>query len=180
MVFLDEAIKIEPLEGDIWPNSTAEITVIFKPEQARTYTCTAFCDVMGRESRLPLRIRGDGIGPKVQFAHDIVDIGNIFVNSTHVYEVVLANKGDIDAIFSLIPPQTVFGPCFVFNPSEGIVMPDGHQAIGVVFNSAIIGDFREEFQFEIDGSPAKLRITFTSVNVFYFLETTLGGDSSVL
>ena len=41
----------------------------------------------GRESRLPLRIRGDGTGPQVHFSLDTLDIGNVFINSQHSYEV---------------------------------------------------------------------------------------------
>ena len=161
LLFNDDVIKIEPCEGEIWPNSSMEVSIIFKPEEPKVYNRTAFCDVTGRQSRLPLRIRGDGIGPNVQFSFDTLDMGNIFVNSTHTYEVVLANKGDIDAIFSLIPTNTVFGPCFHFNPSEGIVMPEGHQAIQITFSSAVLGDFKEEFQFQIDGASEKLKLTFS-------------------
>ncbi len=161
MIFADDVFKFEPVEGDIWPNSSAEITVIFKPTEAKAYTCTAFCDITGRESRLPLRMQGFGIGPKVQLSFDRLDMGNIFVNSAHTYEVVLANKGDIDAIFSIMPQNTVFGPKFSFNPSEGIVMPDGHQAIQVTFNSSVLGDFEEEFSIQIDGSPDTLKLVLT-------------------
>lgn len=160
MVFEDDVIKLEPAEGEIWPNASMEINVIFKPEEAKTYTRTAFCDITGRESRLPLRIKGDGIGPRVQLSYDTMDMGNIFVHSVHTYEVILANKGDIDAIFSFVPSNTVFGPCFNFNPSEGIVMPDGHQAIQITFSSAIMGQFKEEFCVQVDGSPEKIRLTF--------------------
>ncbi|CAH1779299.1 unnamed protein product [Owenia fusiformis] len=161
MTFSDDVIKIDPVEGEIWPNSNLEVTVIFKPDEAKTYTRTAYCDIVGRETRLPLRIKGDGIGPKVQFSFDSLDMGNIFISSSHAYEVVLANKGDIDAMFSLLPNNSVFGPRFSFNPSEGIVMPDGHQAIQVTFNSPILGDFSEDFYFQIDGSPEKLKLTFS-------------------
>ena len=65
MLFDDDVIKIEPVEGDIWPNSSFEVNVVFKPREAVQYTRTAFCDITGRQSRLPLRIRGDGAGPKV-------------------------------------------------------------------------------------------------------------------
>ena len=65
MLFDDDVIKIEPVEGDIWPNSNFEVNIIFKPREAIQYTRTAFCDITGRQSRLPLRIRGDGAGPKV-------------------------------------------------------------------------------------------------------------------
>ena len=52
-----------------------------------SYARTIYCDVAGRESRLPLRIRGEGIGPRALFSLDSLDIGNIFVNSKHSYEV---------------------------------------------------------------------------------------------
>ena len=52
-----------------------------------SYARTIYCDVTGRESRLPLRIRGDGIGPHVHFSLDTLDIGNVFLNSQHSYEV---------------------------------------------------------------------------------------------
>lgn len=47
----------------------------------------AYCDVTGRESRLPLRLKGEGLGPKLRFSFDSLDIQNIFVNSAHAYEV---------------------------------------------------------------------------------------------
>ena len=52
-----------------------------------SYARTIYCDVTGRESRLPLRIRGDGTGPQVHFSLDTLDIGNVFLNSQHSYEV---------------------------------------------------------------------------------------------
>lgn len=160
MLFTDDVVKIEPVEGDIWPNSTFEVNVIFKPREAKTYTRTAFCDVTGRESRLPLRIRGEGVGPKVQFSLETLDMGNIFIGSTHHYEIIMANKGDIDAIYSVVPNQSVFGPCFKFDPAEGILMPGGHQAILVSFISPYLGDFEEEFLFQVDGQPETQTVKF--------------------
>jgi len=66
MLFADDVVKIDPPEGDIWPNSSCEVTIVFKPDKAETYNRTAFCDITGRESRLPLRVTGTGIGPKVR------------------------------------------------------------------------------------------------------------------
>ena len=102
LLFDDDVITIEPVEGDIWPNSTFEISVVFKPREATSYTRTAYCDITGRESRLPLRIRGDGDGPKVDFSFNHLDMGIIFIGSKHNYEIVIANKGDIDAIYRLV------------------------------------------------------------------------------
>ncbi|XP_077975805.1 hydrocephalus-inducing protein homolog isoform X2 [Styela clava] len=171
LLFADEIFSVYPLEGDIWPNSTIELTVAFKPKEAKSYQRTAFCDITGRETRLPLKIRGDGMGPKLVFSYDSLDIGNVFAGSTHTYEVVLANKGDIDAIFSLSPSSE--GPPkggtvaknqpdseFRFDPVEGIVLPTGHQAIEVSFCSETLGDFSRDFYFAVDGSPEQLKLNF--------------------
>jgi hydrocephalus-inducing protein len=159
-LFTDDIIKIEPLEGDVWPNSSTEVCVSFRPDQSRDYSRTAFCDVVGRESRLPLQIRGKGLGPQVAFSFDQVDVGHVYVFSSHAFEIVMANSGAVDAIFTLIPPTSTLGRCFRFDPSEGIVMPDAHQAIRVTFSSRIVGDFEEDFFFQIDGSPEQAKITF--------------------
>ncbi|XP_033625714.1 hydrocephalus-inducing protein homolog [Asterias rubens] len=160
MLYSDSAFSIEPLEGDIWPNSNAEINVIFKPEEARTYWSTAYCDITGRETRLPLRMRGDGVGPKVVFSFDTLDMGHIFIRSTHTYEVILSNQGDIDATFNLLPNHSTFGPLFQFSPSEGIVVPGGHQAIKISFSSPMLGDFDEEFFCSVKGLPEMLKLNF--------------------
>ncbi|XP_030060864.1 hydrocephalus-inducing protein homolog [Microcaecilia unicolor] len=113
----------------------------------------------GREARLPLRIKGEGIGPRLLFNFDQLDIGKVFVGSVHGYEAVLANKGYIDAIFTLIPPATALGTGFMFNPSEGIILPGGHQVIEITFSSSKLGDFTEVFMFNVDGSSEPVSLT---------------------
>ena len=76
-------------EGEIWPNSTIEISIIFKPSEEQNYSRTAYLDMTGRELRLPLKIKGIGVGPKAEFSFDTLDIENVFVNSKHSYEVNL-------------------------------------------------------------------------------------------
>ncbi|XP_028665442.1 hydrocephalus-inducing protein homolog [Erpetoichthys calabaricus] len=160
MIFTDDVFSMEPVEGEIWPNSTAEVNILFKPKEAKLYQQNVYCDITGRETRLSLRIKGEGIGPKLVSSFDKLDMGNIFIGSKHSYEVLLANKGDIDAIFTLVPPVSALGACFTFNPSEGIVLPGGFQAIHVKFSSGILGDFQEDFQFSVDSSPQNISITF--------------------
>ena len=52
-----------------------------------SFSSVAFCDVTGRETRLPLKLKGEGLGPKLRFSFDTLDIQNVFVNSAHAYEV---------------------------------------------------------------------------------------------
>ncbi len=158
LYFDDDVFFIQPIEGDIWPNSSAEINIIFKPDYAQLYNRTAFCEVTGRESRLPLRLSGIGTGPKVQLSIEVLDIGSIFIGSTHVYEVVMSNKGYIDAIFSVVMPNSTFGKFFSFEPNEGLISPGGFQAISIAICSNRLGDFDETFEFTIDGKPEKYKL----------------------
>lgn len=34
--------------GEIWPNTTARFTVVFKPDEAKLYQETIYCDVTGK------------------------------------------------------------------------------------------------------------------------------------
>ncbi|XP_076989079.1 hydrocephalus-inducing protein homolog isoform X4 [Tamandua tetradactyla] len=159
MLFLNSIFTIEPLEGDVWPNSSAEITVYFNPVEAKLYQQTVYCNISGREIRLPLRIKGEGMGPNTHFNFELLDIGKVFVGSVHCYETVLSNKGSIDALFNVVPPTTALGACFVFSPKEGIIEPSGVQAIQISFNSAILGHFQEEFLVNVNGSPEPVKLT---------------------
>ncbi|XP_074864560.1 hydrocephalus-inducing protein homolog isoform X2 [Carettochelys insculpta] len=159
MLFFDNIFTVEPMEGDVWPQATAEINVIFKPREAKVYHRTIYCDISGRETRLPLRIKGEGVGPKLLFSFDHLDIGKVFVGSTHCYEAILSNKGAIDALFILIPPSTALGTCFTLDPKEGIILPGGLQSIRISFSSTILGEFSEEFKFSVHGAPEPVKLT---------------------
>lgn len=101
-------------EGDVWPNAQAEIVVTFQPDQATeyvryynlalgwtkavhgtspvvlldySYSSVSYCDVTGRQTRLPLKMKGGGLGPRLRLSFDELDIQNVFVNSAHSYEV---------------------------------------------------------------------------------------------
>nr|XP_004659621.2 hydrocephalus-inducing protein homolog [Jaculus jaculus] len=159
MLFLNNIFTIEPLESDVWPNSSAEITVYFNPLEAKLYQQTVYCDISGREIRLPLRIKGEGMGPKIQFNFEVLDIGKVFIGSLHCYEAILSNKGSIDALFNVIPPTSALGACFIFSPKEGIIEPSEFQAVQISFSSAILGHFEEEFLIDVNGSPEPVKLT---------------------
>ena len=121
------------------------MTVVFHPDAAATFTRVAYCDVTGREARLPLKMKADGIGPRCIFSFDTLDIQNVFVNSAHAYEVFLQNKGDIQATYTLTPPTSLFGPNFTFAPSTGTLQPGKLQAIQVSDDDFFLGFFFSSF-----------------------------------
>lgn len=56
---------------------------------------------------------------QVVLSFDVLDMGDIFINSKHAYEVTLLNKGDIAADWALQAPQTPFARKFKFWPMQG-------------------------------------------------------------
>ncbi|XP_068025928.1 hydrocephalus-inducing protein homolog [Melanerpes formicivorus] len=155
----EEIFTIEPLEGEVWPNSSAEIQVTFKPQAARVYEAKFYCDISGREARLPLHIQGEGRGPWLCFSLEQLDLGQVLVGSSSKSEVILHNKGAIHASFSLVPPTTALGPCFSFSPCQGLLLPDEFQVIQVCFCPPVLGHFTEEFRFSVEGSPEPVTLT---------------------
>ncbi|XP_068034856.1 hydrocephalus-inducing protein-like [Anomalospiza imberbis] len=159
MLFSDDIFFIEPVEGEIGPNCSAEIKVTFKPLEALEYQSVAYCSISGCESRLPLCLTGEGQGPLVELSCRTLNFGNISVNTPHVYEVKLINQGAIDAPFTYIPSTANVGFCFKFAPEEGIIAPGGTQTIQVSFSASVLGKFEEEFQFSVAGSPMSAILT---------------------
>uniref|UniRef100_A0A8B9FBL5 HYDIN/VesB/CFA65-like Ig-like domain-containing protein n=1 Tax=Amazona collaria TaxID=241587 RepID=A0A8B9FBL5_9PSIT len=131
----------------ILPNSSLEMNVIFKPKEARVYQETVYCDISGCETRLPLCIRGEGIGT-----------GKVFVGPTHSYRVLLLNREVVETPFSVVYPERALGCCFTFTPREGMLLPFEHQVIWISFNATVLGQFTEEFQFSVRGSPEPLKL----------------------
>ncbi|XP_029646623.2 hydrocephalus-inducing protein-like [Octopus sinensis] len=159
-LFYDEVFKIEPIEGEIWPNQTMQINIMFKPLEAKSYIKTAYCEITGRENRLPLQLRGEGKGPKVQLSVNIMNVGPIFIGSCHYYEVILANHGQILASYVIQKSFSAFASYFTFNPNNGVVQPGGHQAIRVKFQGSSLGDFDEVFKFQVEGLPQPVELKF--------------------
>lgn len=146
MEFVDDIFDIIPLSGTVWPGSEMEVSIIFKPDTAAQYTCLAYCDVTGRQERLPLQISGRGIGPNASLSFDVLDIGDIFINLEQSYEISIKNKGDITAVWTFMPPHSRFGNKFFFYPREGSLNPGEECVLSIRFESDLLGEFSEFFR----------------------------------
>ncbi|KAL7750642.1 hypothetical protein RI367_003984 [Sorochytrium milnesiophthora] len=160
LLFADAVFSVEPIQGQIWPHSHVDITVQFQPDRPGPHSKSAFCEVAGRESRLPIQLCGESIGPRVRFSYDLLEIDSVFVNSEHVYEVLLENVGEISATYAVCPRQTLFGPRFQFEPDQGVLDPGARRLIRIRFAPVLLGDFFEEFSWDIQGALAPLRLSF--------------------
>jgi hypothetical protein len=155
MLFEDEAFEIRPLRGEIWPGAEALITVIFRPSVSIDYLSRAFLDVVGQERRLPFSMRGHGIGPKAFLSYDVLDIGDVFLGSTHKYEMTIYNKGDISCDWHLIEPELPVSG-FSFSPKAGSLEVNQQAKFTVDVSSTVLGEFSENFQFALRGSNEPL------------------------
>uniref|UniRef100_A0A8U8ATG8 HYDIN/VesB/CFA65-like Ig-like domain-containing protein n=1 Tax=Geospiza parvula TaxID=87175 RepID=A0A8U8ATG8_GEOPR len=153
LLFSNDIFFIEPMEGEIGPNCSAEIKVTFTPLEAQEYGSVAYCSISGRESRLPLQLRGEGQGPLVELSSPTLNLGNVFVHTPYVYEVKLINQGALDAAFTYIPSATHVALGFKLEPKEGIIAPGGTQTVQISFHTTMLGSFEEKFQFRVAESP---------------------------
>jgi hydrocephalus-inducing protein len=165
MFFYDEIFAIEPLSGRIWAKSSCSVAISFTPKAALNYQCVAYCSIVGSAERVPLLLKGQGIGPKAAFSYDELDVGDIFVESMHRYEVDLLNQGDIAVNFKLVPNTSPFGSKFQFIPSDGRLEVGGQCTIAVEFCPDLLGEFHETFYWDLVGSASSIPVTFKGHSV---------------
>lgn len=156
MQFVDDIFEITPIEGQVWAHSEMEIVVCFRPDTAAQYNCLSFLAISGRHERLPLQLTGQGIGPHASLSFDILDIGDVFINDEHSYELSIRNKGDIPAQWTFMSSLTRFGNKFKFSPLDGYLLPNQSQPIAIKFESDVLGEFSEYFRFALQGNEDML------------------------
>jgi hydrocephalus-inducing protein len=120
-LFCSSTFAVFPAEGTVWPHSETEVIVQFQPDHAKAFDESAWVELQGREERQLLRLSGRGLGAQAIFSYDSLDVGEVFVNTRHVYEVELMNRGKVDAEFRLQPCHTCFGSKFSFQPDAGVL-----------------------------------------------------------
>jgi hydrocephalus-inducing protein len=168
MYFYDTIFAIEPLAGKIWAKSRMTVTVSFSPKAALHYHCLGYCSIVGQAERIPMKLTGHGIGPKAAFSYDEMDVGDIFVESMHRYEVDILNQGDIAVNYELVPNTGPFGSKFQFTPAAGRLDVDCSETIEIEFCPNILGEFNESFHWELSSnnkSACTIPITFKGNSV---------------
>ena len=68
---------------------------------------------------------------------------NVFISSL---QIILENKGDIDANYSYSPSRSNFGDHFTFTPSQGIIGVGESQAIKVPINNFVKNQLCDKIQ----------------------------------
>ena len=75
-------------------------------------------------------------------------------------QVLVSNKGLIDAPFKLCCPDTTFGSCFSVSPEEGVLAPGAKLVLLVSFSSRTLGAFCEDLLLRVAGQPEPQSLTF--------------------
>ena len=117
------------------------------------FSCFVFCGGVN----ILVALQGEGLGPKVRFSFDRLDIGGVFVNSQQQYEVLLQNTGHIDAPFQLQPYSSQKFQVF---PTNGVVRPGEQVIIRFKFEPDFVGDFDEPFCWRLQVPPLLLLLLF--------------------
>lgn len=77
----------------------------------------------------------------------------------------MENRGDIELEYKLREARGVFGPLFRFNPSAGHLNVGEQVKIDVFFVPDNLGSIYEEFEWDLNGSPEPLLLTFKGKSV---------------
>ena len=86
-LFTHEAFSLEPCSGQVWPGAAVEVMVTFHPAGPTNYEVPAWCELAGRSARVPVLLRGPGLGPRAIFSFEALDVGDVFINAVHKYQV---------------------------------------------------------------------------------------------
>lgn len=160
LLFCCNCFSIIPLEGDIWPENDTLITVTFTPEEAKMFEMTAYCDVTGRTDRLPLKLTGNGIGPKMDLNLDTMDLKDIYINTVHCFDVCVYNSGSIPGIISFLKCESQFGNILkVKGQSSLFLEPFNHGAFAMQFQCTNEGHFIDLVKYRITQSNQILSFT---------------------
>ncbi|EEY70141.1 uncharacterized protein PITG_19203 [Phytophthora infestans T30-4] len=161
MQFVDACFSITPLSGRVWAHSEVDVVVCFTPEEAHLYSCRAFLEIAGQAARLPLQLRGKGIGPKAKVVYnEPVDFGDVFINDERTRGFTIQNKGEIPAEFELIPLTTPPGTLLTVHPRYGTLAVNEMLKIEVTFCSQELGEAFYHICFGMQGSDEQLAARF--------------------
>lgn len=159
-VFDDDVFTIEPVSGKIYAKGKREFVITFNPQLAMEYLATAYLEIGGRRHRLPLQVKGSGIGPQCELGFSHLDIGNIFLGALYEYKVAIMNKSCIEARYAVLPQDTLMGKKFTFCPVEGVLAPGEEETLNIQLQSDLVGLISETFRIHLHGSLDDLTLRF--------------------
>ncbi|XP_011879969.1 PREDICTED: hydrocephalus-inducing protein homolog [Vollenhovia emeryi] len=183
VIFCDSLATLNTIEGEIWPQSSTDITVIFRAMEVGEISSVAYLEVTGREDRIPLSLHGTGKGPVFHLNVITIDLSNILLCSMHNYEIIAANNGHICGTLVHKARPTDFGGIINITPYALTLKPNEHKSFNLSFSSSRKGDFMERIDFVIKESLEVLSLHIKGCVVcptLHFDKSSLDFDATAL
>ncbi|XP_006746825.1 hydrocephalus-inducing protein homolog, partial [Leptonychotes weddellii] len=143
-------------EGDVWPNSSAEITVYFNPLEARLYQQTVYCDISGKDF-LYVEIVEDVpcIVPTLHMVNPEVDFGHCFLKYPYEKTVQLVNHDDLPGCYTVLPQVYGDTPAVLLSSPMpcGVIPPHSTVHIPLALETQVTGEYRSTVYISTFGSP---------------------------
>src|SRR5207249_2797592 len=87
-----------------------------------------------------------------------LDVGDVFINSSHTYLVTLDNVGAIPARWRTERSMTPLGQRFSFSPTSGVLSAGESVTMELTFFPHELGALSEVFKVAVVGAPEPLTL----------------------
>ncbi|CAG9566725.1 unnamed protein product [Danaus chrysippus] len=164
--FQDTHFSISPIEGNLWPNKTTELTITFSPKQIGEFEAIVFLDIDGVVERVPLKMVGTSLPPLINLNLETLDMDRVYINKTYNYEIVAMNKGHINGVivYKELPP--LFGSIITCTPQMHCMRPGDVEKFIISFCNSNQGPFFEEINFAIRETNVVLKLYLKGVVIY--------------
>ena len=157
-------------------NGCLLFTIIFTPQFSEEYNTVAYLEIAGKQERIPLKLRGTGLGPEFKLNIGHLDANNIFLRSIHDYEIIVSNTGNfvsnldkvrrqlsghIPGSLTFMERELQFGGRIQCEPETLYVNADHYNAFLLSFTPGEEGRFVEKVEFVINESKEVIHFIMT-------------------
>ncbi|KAL0894937.1 hypothetical protein ABMA27_013434 [Loxostege sticticalis] len=158
LTFQNTHFAITPIKGQLWPNKVTEITITFFPKEVGEFEATAYLDIDGVSSRVPLKMVGISLPPSINLNLETLDMDCVYINKKYNYEVVAINKGHINGVIVYKEVPTLFGSRITCTPELHCLRPGDKEVFVISFCNSNQGPYFEEINFIIRDTKVVLKL----------------------
>jgi len=125
-----------PVSFDVQPGGSRDVTVTFKPSSRgpKAAVLTILSDDPD-EPELTVNLEGVGLAPDISLSASEHDFGDVYVDSSSVWELVVSNEGDIELKVGISSSDDEF----TVRPDSFSVAPGGSLSVEVAFRPGTVG-----------------------------------------
>ncbi|XP_023247007.1 hydrocephalus-inducing protein-like [Copidosoma floridanum] len=156
LIYDNDHFTIFRMDGEVWPCKSLQVSVNFQPKTVGDINSYAYLEIDGLEYRIPVSLIGKCLGPALELNLLSLDVQEVYLCSTYIYEVVCKNVGPIPGTLVHVHKTTDFGSTIQVKPHEIEVNVDELKCMKLYFCSNRTGCFIERIDFSIKESSELL------------------------